>query len=283
MMKRILVPVDFSNNSYSALFYATRLFQDQVCQFYILNTFEVNTPILTSRLHTNKGELLFQKLSKESKEKLQEVKHRIIRDSEDLQHTFDTISVSKDLLGTINKTIDKKNIDLVVIGTKGATGAKEIFIGSNTVKVIQKIKKCSVLTVPDQYEFKKTIEIAFPSGFKRSFKETEIKPLSNIAALFSSNIRIFHIHEEEKLDSIQQYNYHMLKKYLEDFETSIHWISKPSKKSVLINDFIEKMKINMLVMVNYKHSLIEEFTNEPVIKNIGFHPIVPFLIIPAVR
>ncbi len=282
-MKRILVPVDFSNNSYSALFYATRLFQNYSCQFCILNTFEVNTPILTSRINTNKGDVLFQKLRKESEEKLVAIKHRIVRDSEDLQHTFETISVSKNLAETISKTIGKKNIDLVVMGTKGATGAKEIFMGSNTVKVIQKIKKCPVLMVPDQYEFKKTLEIAFPSDFKRSYQEDEIKPITDIAALFSSNIKVFHIHEEEELDSMQEYNYHMLKKYLVDFETSIHWIPKFSKKSELINDFIKKIKIDMLAMVNYRHSLIEEFTHEPVIKNIGFHPTVPFLVIPAVR
>ena len=40
------------------------------------------------------------------------------------------------------------------------------------------------------------------------------------------------------------------------------------------------LKINLLVLVNYKHSLIEKITKEPIIKKIGFHPIVPFLVIP---
>ena len=37
----------------------------------------------------------------------------------------------------------------------------------------------------------------------------------------------------------------------------------------------------MLVMVNYKHSFIESILNEPVVKKIGFQPMVPFLVIPS--
>lgn len=279
-MKRILVPTDFSNNAYNALFYATRLFQNQPCHFYILNTFEVNTPILTSRLDTSKGDALFKKLKKESEEKLLETKHRITRDTEELQHHFETISISKELIETITKTVKSKKIDLVVMGTKGATGAKEIFMGSNTVKVIQSIKSCPILMIPDAFEFVKPMEIAFPTDFRRFYLEEELKPLVDMTKLFDANIRLFHIHEEEQLDELQEYNFTALKKYLKDINPTVHWISKFSKKSKLINDFIEDMDVDMLTMVNYKHSLMENITHEPVIKSIGFHPIVPFLIIP---
>ena len=279
-MKRILVPTDFSDNAYSALFYATRLFQNQACEFYILNTFEVNTPVLTGRIDTSKGNLLYQKLSAKSKDALTKTFHSIVRDTEDLKHTFETLSVSKDLTETINKTIKNKHIDLVVMGTKGATGSSTLFMGSNTVKVIQKIKNCTVLIVPNEFDFEKPLEIAFPTDFRRFYIAEELKPLVDIASLFGSNIRIFHVHEEEKLDEIQEHNYNSLKKYLKDFTYSIHWISKLDRKSKLINDFIDQLNINLLVMVNYRHSLMESITHEPIIKKLGFHASVPFLVIP---
>ncbi|WP_160114553.1 universal stress protein [Aquimarina sp. AU474] len=282
-MKRILVPTDFSNNAYSALCYATRLFQNQVCQFYILNTFEVHTPVLTGRIDTKKGDLLYQKLSVESQEGLDKVFHSIVRDTDDLAHTFETISVSKGLTQTILKTIDSKNIDLVVMGTKGATGASALFMGSNAVKVIQKVKNCPVLLIPNEFDFKTPTEIAFPTDFNRFYIPEDLKPLMYIASLFDANIRVFHIHEEEKLDEIQEYNYHTLKKYLEDFTYSIHWISKLNQKAFLINDFIDQLDIDLLAMINYRHSLIETIAHEPVIKKLGFRSSVPFLIIPDVN
>ncbi|MBQ4802956.1 universal stress protein [Aquimarina sp. MMG015] len=279
-MKRILVPTDFSDNAYSALFYATRLFQNQPCQFYILNTFEVNTPLLTGRIDTSKGDDLYQELSTKSSDSLATTFHSIVRDSEDLKHTFETISISKDLTETINKTIKNKDIDLVVMGTKGVTGAASLFMGSNTVKVVQKIKHCPVLIVPNEFDFDKPIEIAFPTDFKRFYLEAEIKPLLDIASLFDSNIRIFHINEDENLDDIQEYNYNLLKRHLSKFTHSIHWISKTGQKTSLINEFIDEFDINLAIMINYKHSLIETITHEPVIKKIGFHPSIPFLVIP---
>ena len=53
-----------------------------------------------------------------------------------------------------------------------------------------------------------------------------------------------------------------------------------SKKSTEINDFSSELDINMLAMVNYEHSFIEKLIKEPVIKKIGYHPPIPFLVIP---
>ena len=55
---------------------------------------------------------------------------------------------------------------------------------------------------------------------------------------------------------------------------------KYAEKATEINHFIEELEIDILAMVNYKHSFIEKIINEPVIKKIGFHPNIPFLVIP---
>ncbi len=154
-MKRILVPTDFSNNAYNALYYATRLFKNDACQFYILNTCDVEIPVLTSIIDTTHGD---EQLRKESKEKLTETFHSIVRDTEDFNHFFETISTTKKLPEVIEETVMNKGIDLIVMGTKGATGAKGFFMGSNTSNIIQKIKCCPVLAVPDEFNFEKSSE-----------------------------------------------------------------------------------------------------------------------------
>ncbi|GAA4112427.1 hypothetical protein GCM10022393_10880 [Aquimarina addita] len=279
-MKRILVPTDFSNNAYSALFYATCLFGEEACQFYILHTYEVNTPVLTSRIDTDKGNRLYKKLKGSSEEKLAETLHAIVRDTEELKHSFETISISKNLLDSIRKTIRKKEIDVVVMGTKGATGAAAFFMGSNTVQVIQEIHECPILLIPDQYVYRKPSEIGFSTDLKRFYLEKEIKPLVDFATNLDTAIRIFHINEKEKLDEIQEYNYTILSRYLKGLKHTIHWISKMDSKTKLIQDFIGHYDIDLLVMINYKHSFIEMITHEPIIKKIGFQAAIPFLVIP---
>ena len=72
----------------------------------------------------------------------------------------------------------------------------------------------------------------------------------------------------------------VLKSYLFDYEHSFHWMPEYAKKTIEIKDFVTELDINMLAMINYKHSFIENMIKEPVIKKIGRQPIVPFLVIP---
>ncbi|MBP2831492.1 universal stress protein [Aquimarina sp. U1-2] len=280
-MKRILVPTDFSHNVYSALLYATRLFQNEDCEFLLLHTFKVNTPLLTSRIDTNKGKLLFRQLYSQSQEKLRESLYRIRRDTEDYNHSFEMISVSKELTTTINKTIKNKKIDLVVMGTKGASGVKEVFIGSNTVSVTKKIEGCAVLAVPDEHDFKIPKEIALTTDFKRDYSLDELVPFLEIAAMFKSHISVLHIYENEKLSRTQELHFKRFKKYLEEYTYSLHWVSKFDQKTEVIKTFLETMKIDLLTMFRHKHGFFDTITREPVVKKIGFEATIPFLVIPS--
>jgi len=166
------------------------------------------------------------------------------------------------------------------MGTKGATKAKEIFFGSNTVDVMSKIKACPILVVPDHFDFAVPKQIAFPTDFNRFFGE-ELEPLKDMSDLYDSKIRIVHITKTSNLTKIQDYNLCMLKVYLENNPHRFHWIPDYANKVQEINDFILEQDINILAMINYQHSFIEAIINEPVVKKIGFSPTVPFLIIPC--
>ena len=169
------------------------------------------------------------------------------------------------------------------MGTKGATSAKEIFMGSNTIKVIRKNSNCPILIVPDEFEFYSPKEIAFATGLKRSYHEHEIKPMITIAKVFKSKIRILHIHKEEELDQQQKRSLKVLKQHVKNFEISIHYLLKDTKKASHIQEFIQQKNIDMLFMIRYRHGLLEELTKEAVIKQIGFAPTIPFLVVPEVH
>lgn len=197
-----------------------------------------------------------------------------------VNHEFHIILSTEALDDAIKTAIKGYNIDLIVTGTKGATGASEIFMGSNTVRMIKRIKDCPILLIPNEYDFKIPESIAFPTDFNRFYGE-ELIPLKDLSKLFGSKIKVLHITEEDNLSHIQDYNLAMLKAYLEDNPNSFHWMPDYTKKAKIIAEFIEELGIDILVMINYKHSFIESIINEPVIKKIGFHAAVPFFVIPA--
>ena len=124
-------------------------------------------------------------------------------------------------------------------------------------------------------------QIAFPTDYKRFFGEKELRPIKELSQLYNSKIRVLHINKEETLDDIQEYNYTKLNEYLENYEHSFHWMPDYSSKEIEIKEFIEDLEIDILAMVNYKHSCLEKITKEPVINKIGFRPIIPFLVVPS--
>ena len=276
MKRRILLPTDFSDNSWSAIVYVLKLLADEECIFYLLHS----TALKASTMSNFSNRLL--KIMKDNAiKKLQEIKEQMKAADVNANHEFKTILSTLHLYDAIKIEIKQNNIDLVVMGTKGRTGAQEIVFGSNTVKVIKKVKECPILIVPDEYDYEIPKQITFPTDFKRIISENNLNVLKFIAELHNSKIRILHINEEEELSLNQKHNYKTLKNDLANYRHSFHWLPDYSTKKFEINEFIKDLGINILVMVNYKRSLIEKITNEPVIKKIGFQPIIPFLVIPS--
>jgi len=274
-MNKILLPTDFSDNTWSSIVYALKLFKDEPCKFFLLNTKEIDVTSLP-HLSADIDESIREKPVKD----LNELKAQLVMSDPNANHEFYVIFKMDGLANAVKSVVADFDIDLVVMATRGASGAKGFFFGSNTIKVVNRLKQCPVLIVPEEFDYINPKQIAFPSDFHRFYKNNEIGPLTDLAELHNSAIRIAHINKEEMLNEVQEYNLGCLKEYLGGFEVSVHWIPDFAKKSEAINVFIKELNIDILVMVKYGHSLIERIIKEPVIKKIGFHPVIPFLVIP---
>lgn len=273
-MYNILLPTDFSDNAWSAAVYALHLYKEQEAKFYFLHSNKMKVSTMSN--FSNK---LLRTMADNALKELKELKTMAEISNANANHQFEVILCPLDIDDAIESAIKKHNIDLVVMGTKGASGTQGFLFGSNTVHMIKKVKHCPVLIVPEEFDFVKPTQIAFPTDYNRFYGE-EILPIKRMAELYDSKVRILHINKEDELSEIQKYNLEMLRTYLKDNEHSFHWMPDYATKTQEINDFIEELDINILAMVNYKHSLLESIVKEPVIKKIGFRPVVPVLVIP---
>lgn len=271
----ILVPTDFSNNAWSATVYALNLYADQECAFYFLNSLSLSHADSRTYITTR----FIDTLTETSIKELNEVKARAIQ-LNNAKHSFEVLSTSEDIIPALQRAVKLHQIDLVVAGTKGATGVSKYFLGSNAVKMIENLEVCPLLAVPEAYAFKAPKHIAFPTDFNRVYDPKELQALLDFADLFKAHIYVLHINLQEELTDVQQSNMRALQSHLENNEHTFHWMDKTGTKSAEINEFIDDFKIDLLAMVNYKHSFIENIMKEPVIKKIGFKLTVPFLVIP---
>ncbi len=274
-MKHILLPTDFSDNAWSAAQYAMNLFSLENTTFYFLHSTKMRVSTMSN--FSNK---LLKVMSENALNDLTTLKELGQSRSVNDNHDFEIILRRDDLEYAIDAVVKKYNIDLIIMGTKGSTLAKELVMGSNTIRLLKKIKTCPILIIPDGQDFEVPKQIGFPTDFNRFYGE-ELLPLKRFSELHKSKIRILHINEEENLTDTQNYNLAMLKAYLEEHAHTFHWVPDHGKKADEIIDFINTHDIDILAMINYKHSFMESIINEPIIKKLGFHPEVPFLVIPS--
>lgn len=276
-MTRILLPTDFSDNAFEAIRYALLVYKDVKCTFYLVHTY--TAPMYhTEYLIGSPGQIgLGDILHDSSMTQLEDLKNRLEKEYKNPKHTFMVHTAFNTLLDEISETVEAENIDLVVMGTKGATGAKEIFLGTNTVHVIKKAK-CPVIAVPPHFEYEAPKEILFPTDYEIEYVKENLSGLIAIEELHKSRINVMHVRAGYDLNVKQEKHREQLEKLLGG--SSLFHEVPDNSIIAAVNEFQIKVKINLLVMVQNKHTFLERLFIEPIIKKIGFHVTVPFMVIP---
>lgn len=279
-MKHILLPTDFSENSWNAIKYAIQLFKKEDCTFHLLNTY---TPVIYHVEYVLSYPAQFglgDAIRDTSKENLSKLVSKISEEFEhNSKHKFETIAKFNTIISGIKEYISKHQIDCIVMGTKGATGVKEVLFGSNTVTVFKDIK-CPILAIPSDFEYEPPHEILFPTDLEITYKNTQLYLLKEIAVSNHSRVNAMHISSGYDLTDAQKIN----KSDLETmFDNTAYLFHDVKIMTVLeaINKFQVTHKINLLAMINNKHNFFENLFFKNTINQIGFHLTVPFLVIPA--
>ncbi|MFS4418147.1 universal stress protein [Maribacter sp. 2307ULW6-5] len=281
-MQHILVPTDFSNNAYSALFYATQLLKGERCSFCLLNTYDHRTPLLGGNGLLLASKKKRERLKKESRDQLLATKHRIVRDTENNQHRFKVLSVHGELVATIKKELEEHHYDLIVMGNKGLTQTADIFFGSNTIQVVQALNRLPLLAVPGEMNYAPPKEIALVTDYRTGCDAETLAPLLFFAEGTRANVRVVHVATAEALGATKEANRERLEDCLAHRAPSFHTLEETDDKAKVIDHFLRTMKIDLFAMVNREKSLFERLTREPVIKDVSMYSEVPLLVLPQV-
>ncbi|MEQ5791517.1 universal stress protein [Muricauda sp. NFXS6] len=278
MDKRVLLPTDYSKNALNAIRYALELYKNVRCDFFILNAFHISGYTLDSMRVPELGEPYYEAAKQESEEGMEKLMQMIKLHPQNDKHEFHTITTFNSLTEAIRNVIDKKDIDIIVMGTKGVTESKARIFGTNTVNVMEQIKECPVIAVPNNYMFQTPREIVFPTDYKTPFKRKEIGDLIEISNLYDAKINVVHIDKDKdgKLNKKEKINKDLLQEILQGTNYKIHFLPA-DKISSGINKFIDDHGCDMIAFLNRKHLFFRSILSNPLVKKIGYEPKVPIL------
>jgi nucleotide-binding universal stress UspA family protein len=182
MKRKILLPTDFSKNAWHAITFALELYKKDQCVFYILNVFSATSNVVDTLINMEPGSELYETAKLDSENGLAKVLDMIaFKDSKNPKHHFEIISTFNNIVEAIKNIVEEKDIEMIVMGTKGKTGSRKNVFGTVAINVMEKIRNCPVIVVPEMAKLELPKEIVFPTSFKTHFKRRELYYLIDLA------------------------------------------------------------------------------------------------------
>lgn len=277
-MKTILLPTDFSENALNAIKYAVAMYRDEVCEFLLLHAYEVNSYVEGSTFEASPIASKLDEVKENSEDKLNDLKNFLTANNGKGNHKFHIVAKNRTIVDAIHEEINTGNIELVAIGTQGATGRYELDFGSNTIAIIENIKNCPVLAIPRNERFNGLNEIVLANGFKLINKAEDFRYLIHLSNRFSAPVRVLNISETGGLSPEQEENQSVVKQLLRETEHSFHMLEHVSVP-VGIYCFSESRNSDMISFVNKKYTFIQKLLFKPLYKNLGNYAKIPVLVL----
>jgi nucleotide-binding universal stress UspA family protein len=276
-MKNILIPTDLSSNASNAISYAFQLFRNSNSKFYILH---VDHPIID--MPTTSIEFMppssYPDVALQNKMVEKQVS-KIIEDLNLKSENFNFEIVNE--IGFAGDVIVSKaqelDCDFIVMGTKGATGLSQFFIGSVTASVIRK-STISVLAIPDNFTFEKLQKIVFATDYEGISNKKTLQPLFELARMFDAKVMMFHAIEAKEpiaayIEELQVW------KAEKNFHHVRHTNSIASCENIPdgILDFAGENEADLIAIIPHTYNFFENLLHKSVSKQIAFESKTPIL------
>jgi nucleotide-binding universal stress UspA family protein len=279
-MKKILVPSDFSTCAESALDFALQSARYMPLEIHVLHALESAQDMYTDYMGLNKEFRI--SLLTEAQEKLDHLKRRVEETAGMTIHTHLSILPLKESVLEITAEL---GIDLIIMGTLGASGLKEKILGSRTSGLIGKTP-VPVLVIPFFYVWKK------PEKFLLATNHFENEPeildfLFEIVDLFMAQMKVIVFTEEEGENAFSilehtrktpRYETMLKEQYHQETLTATQIFGNGFETS--LQEYIRAHDIDILAMITYPRNVWSRVFHPSLTKRMSYHTKIPLLAIP---
>lgn len=243
-MKNILVPTDFSENAMNALLYAKELACAFKGRLTLVHTFQVyqRSDMLVS----------MEKVLRKEAEKGMEA----FLDKAALTVPVETKILKGDAVHTISDLAEEGGYDLIVMGTKGASGLREVFLGSTTGGVMRHTS-APIIAIPENYIPRPIKKIAVGIANLELSGEEVAAPLRRLGEKFGAKVFVYHSAKDpedgpkdELLETVS---------WLDGLPYSLHLEEEKENLHKSLKAFVKSIDADMLCLIRRKHGNIGFF------------------------
>lgn len=272
-MKKILFPTDFSTVAHNAFVHALAFAKLIHGELILLHSYE--WPIMVSQFAIQNYKVVYDSIEFGNLEQFKEEvpKLRQLAKENNFEHIkMSHILMDGDLMYTIKEVIQKEPIDFVVMGTSGASGWKELFLGTNTGEAIANLS-VPVLSIPESAIYSKIETIGFTTRFREKDKIALTRVLK-IAKLAGAQVKCLYVQTEDSDNTSKTYL--EWEAYFKNEPVQFFIIPSEEVKQT-IEDFITHQNIDILTMLTYKRNFFEWMFTTSITEKMSYHCAIPIL------
>ncbi|MES2411437.1 MAG: universal stress protein [Bacteroidota bacterium] len=273
-MRKILVPLDFSETSENAFVYALEMAKLYKAKLVLLHTFEL--PIIDSQIVPFNYAEIYDTIEMTNfdhfKQEMPKLK-AIAKDQKANHIVINHIMMVGDLIYTIKEVVNQENIDFVVMGTNGASGWFNSFVGTNTGSVIADIS-VPVLSVAHDTKFHKIETI----GFTTRYREKDIPALEEVLAIAKKmKAKVKCLYVKTSTSDVRGAEVNKWESHFKN-EKNLEFFIIPSEDiNETIEEFLINQSIDLLAMVTYKRNFFTQFFTTSTTQKMSQHSSTPIL------
>jgi len=270
-MKKILVPTDFSNAAKNALEYAIGIAKTFQSEIILLNAYSM--PHSGSTVMIDVSDVL-------KGDSVQKLKEEVDRTKDIIDGvSIHTASYNGATANTIANVANNEKVDLIIMGTTGATGLKEVFMGSNTADLIKQTA-IPIIAVPNGCQNKSLSNVAMSVDLHHIKSPEVFAPLKKL--LSDSNSTLTMINISDNMKSVDPVSFVDEAVDIDNMFFGIKHTFKFLEGADVEEEilaFINKESIDLLTVVSRKRNFFERLFHKSMSKKLTMHSPIPILIL----
>jgi len=269
-MKKILVPTDFSKEAEHALKVAASLARKNNAEIYLLHMLELPNHYTIEGSKTDVPEALF--FMKLAHKRFENVMNKMYLKGVTIYETIE----SHEAFNGITEAVKKYSIDLIIMGSSGATGLKEMFIGSNTEKVVR-TSNIPVLVIKNDIEDFNVENFVYASDFGNDQKKAFTEAL-DFANSFNAKLNLLLINTPNHFQTTEaaekKMNDFISEFEIENYSTNIY--NDNSIENGILN-FSRAIDADLIGMSTHGRKGLAHFFNGSISEDLVNHSLRPVI------
>jgi len=273
-MKKFLVPTDFSETSKNAAKYAAQMAAGIPGAKVIL----IN---ISDKFTAGSDSSPLTETKKDRRTILQAALAHVAEEMRSLANVeieF-VIEEGSSLVETLDRYVRHQGVNMIVMGITGASRLEQLFIGSNTLDMVD-AGVCPVMIIPPDAQYRPIKNVLFASDFKDVETTVPAVPVKSVLDLFKASLHIVNVDSEHYVDITDEYKAQRVKleKILGSYQPEFYFIRQYDFLDA-VSQFTLDKNIDVIVTVPKEHSFLSGLFKTSHTKKLAYHSTVPIIAI----